>query len=209
MRSQSSRAQPKCASAGPTVSDGSATRPQTTISRAGDERVGDRLGAEVGIGRDDAQAVPRAPSAAASASRCGGAAEVVAFDDRDARRAQPEFARQRVDAPRRALRVGGAEVADDADAGVAGSVPAPGAAARRAAARSRPSGSLRRASWASASVRSASVSKISTAGPPLATSASTTGAAASVRSPEKPAAQPMRRKGWVHASPCRWRRCRV
>src|SRR5688572_12472620 len=47
--------------------------------------------------------------------------------------------------------------------------------------------------WASASVRSASVSKISTDGPPLATSESTTGAAASVRSPEKPAAQPMRR----------------
>jgi hypothetical protein len=50
-------------------------------------------------------------------------------------------------------------------------------------------------------VRSASVSKISTAGPPAAIRAATTGAAASVRSPEKPAAQPTRRIDGGHASP--------
>ena len=42
--------------------------------------------------------------------------QIVAVDHRDARAAQAELARERVDAPRRARRIGGAEVADDADA---------------------------------------------------------------------------------------------
>ncbi|SOZ17602.1 exported hypothetical protein [Cupriavidus taiwanensis] len=50
---------------------------------------------------------------------------------------------------------------------------------------------MRRASCASASVRSARVSKISAAGCAAAISVRTTGSAASVRSPEKPAPEPI------------------
>jgi hypothetical protein len=84
--------------------------------RAGAQRVGNGLRAQVGVGADD-----RAPGQRAARLRQQGrtvvrAGHVVAVDHRDARPRQAQFTRQCVDAPGRAVRVGGAEVADDADA---------------------------------------------------------------------------------------------
>jgi hypothetical protein len=50
---------------------------------------------------------------------------------------------------------------------------------------------LRRCFWAKANVRSANVSKMRYFGPSLLASVSATGIAASTRSPEKPAPQPI------------------
>ncbi len=71
---------------------------------AGEQRVGDRLGAEVGVGADDVEAVAARAERGAQQRAVRRAAQVVALDDRDARRAQAEFARQRrrCAAPRRA-----------------------------------------------------------------------------------------------------------
>ncbi len=77
---------------------------------------GDLERALVGVGADEARLVELAFEALAQQRTAGGVGQVVARHHRDARRAQAELARQRGDAPRRAPRVGGTEVADDDDA---------------------------------------------------------------------------------------------
>ena len=84
--------------------------------RAGIERSGDRLCADVGIGADDAQAVHRGAQRLVQQRLMRRRRQVVALHHRDARRGLAEFTRHAGDVPRRGTRVGRAEVADDADA---------------------------------------------------------------------------------------------
>ena len=88
--------------------------------RAGEQRVGDRLGAEVGVGADHRRQhvvdAGRFAEGRAQQRPLLGGAEVVAFDHRDPRRREAELGGEGGDAACRAARIGGAEVADDADA---------------------------------------------------------------------------------------------
>jgi hypothetical protein len=87
---------------------------------AGEQRVGDRIGAEVGVRADhrlhDGVDVGAGAERSAKQRSLRSRTEVVAFDDGDPRRLHAELGGEGSDAPRRAARVGGAEVADDADA---------------------------------------------------------------------------------------------
>ena len=158
------------------------------------ERIGDRTRAEIDIGSDDlADAAQDRTIGFTRGERRGGqrAADVVAFDHRDARGFQPLLARQRKDALGRAARVGRPEIADDPDV------------VAKAAFEHRADETLQRrietalpdrvcrSSCASASVRSARHSNIRKRGPSKRASASTTGPAASVRSPANPAPAPI------------------
>jgi hypothetical protein len=84
---------------------------------------GDRLGTDIGVGADHPPHQGRYVHAGVRSAQLGleqrlrfGGAKVVAEHDRHLRRPQAELPSQIADRVRRAGRVGGAEVADDADA---------------------------------------------------------------------------------------------
>ena len=82
----------------------------------GVQRIGDRFGAHIRIGADDAKLLHRRADGRTKQFALCRATQVVTVNDGDARRAQAELARQLRDAPRCAGRVRRAEVADDAHA---------------------------------------------------------------------------------------------
>jgi hypothetical protein len=159
--------------------------------RAGIQRIDQGLRSDVGVGADDPRALEGAAELLLKQRPVLGTGEVVPGDDRDARRLQAEFPGESSNVPGGAFRVGCAEVADDADAvlqagGEDGSQQRLELRLVAAVWIAAPS------HWARARVRSASVSNTRNDGPPRSISDRTTGSAASTRSPEKPAAQPIR-----------------
>jgi hypothetical protein len=84
--------------------------------RAGIERGGDRLGADVGVGADQPHAVHFGPQLLAQQRALCGRGQVVALHHRNARRGNAELARHAGDVAGGCARVRRTEVADDANA---------------------------------------------------------------------------------------------
>ena len=191
-RSQASAGQSKWARMAPSARAGSATRPVTTIWAPA--RSAPAISCAPRYALALTSGCPASPADNNSRSEAGGSAV--------SRSSPSTTAMRRGPSPSLAARAWRQRAAPGGLAAPKLPTMAIPAATQRASTGSRKrssvgsqpaSGCWRRCSWASASVRSASVSYISTAGPPSAASVFTTGTAASQRSPEKPAPQPMRR----------------
>ena len=161
--SQSVSPQPKWAIAGPTASDGSATRPVTTTWAPARSALRDRRCAEVGVGADQLAAASAGARWRRSSSR-GRGRPTGRRPPRPPRRIgeTPSFQGDLPNAAGGGAGVGRAEVADDGDA-VVQALPQdrPHHALHERGVAAAP-GCARRSSWARARVRSASTSKTST-----------------------------------------------